>query len=183
MARVRPRRLAAVPGRGVLDGHRHRHVRRAVAHWRDGDAHRAIYRDPLSHEPADRVAARVTHLLHLGAAIEGEGQLGLRHRAVGAEAERLQVERREVDDAIDRLVPLHVPRPVHLECLDRCEDLRRAVVTRLALDHRLHHRLDPSSLRLEAAHPHMYDRIARIARRQGGIRSGPTIALDPSVSQ
>ena len=77
-----------------------------------------------------------------------------------------QVERREVDDAVERLVPLDVPRPVDLQRLDPREAAGAAPLAR--------HRFDSPALRLQAAHPHVEDGVARSRPRRGGEQAlGP----------
>ena len=73
------------------------------------DPHQAGDRFSLPYESPDDRAVRGAHLLGLGAARKGErlDPLGLSVRA--------QRKRGQVDDLLDRLVPVDVHRAVHLE--------------------------------------------------------------------
>ncbi len=66
-------------------------------------------RRSLPHEAPDDAPSAAVQFLGLGTALEGERSTRSRR------SRRREDERRQVDDVVDRLVPLDMARPVHLE--------------------------------------------------------------------
>ena len=154
------------PRRGVLDRHRHLQVRRAVRRGRRGHPDHALHGEPLTNEATGQCAVRSVDRLGLGSALEVERQL------VGGGAVRRDDEGRQVHHAVDRLVPLDVGDPVHLEGVDGSE---RGPGGGEGLSGQ--QRFDPAPLGLQAPDAHLQDRVdASVARVERGTRSGPTSA-------
>ena len=82
---------------------------------RRSHADHAVDGEALTNEATRQRAVRSVDRLCLGSALEVERQLA------GGGAARGDDERRQVDRAVDRLVPLDVGRPVHLEGVDGSE--------------------------------------------------------------
>ena len=137
------------------------------------DADRALHRLPLSDEAPGRRAVGGADQLGLGPALEGEGL------ARTFEAGMLQVERGQVHDAVDRLVPGDVASPVDLEGVDGTVEGFGAGCGAAA-----DHRLDAASLGLQAPEADVQDPV-HLARphvdEAFGARRPPLRAVELAV--
>ncbi len=106
---------SSLPRGGVLHRHRHLCVGRTARFGGRDDPHRAFDGDALANEATGQCAVSSVDELGLASAFEVEREL------VGGHAVRGDDKRRQVDHVVDRLVPLHMGRPVHVEGLSRPE--------------------------------------------------------------